>query len=355
MDYISVVIPNYNGAALLPACLDSLRAQTLPPDRFEIIVVDDASSDDSLMVLARYSEVRVVQQPRNRRFAAAVNAGIAVAKGELIALLNNDVWADPRWLEELTNAAANPDYAAFASRIRLWRAGVTDPVADYAAHPNQARLHSVGDYYGLNGVPNSRGVWQLEDGRYRQAEEVFGVCAAAALYRRDALTAIATDNPDHRPFDERLVMYCEDVDVNLRLREHGYRTLYVPGAIVYHKLSATGGGALASYYCGRNFILLAARHWPGRMWARYWPRFVGAQLRFTAQALRHLREPAARARLRGQLVGLLLAIRARRWGRRGAPIEAEIERFASGLCSQVSKWQMVQDDRWLNKFRGLGA
>jgi GT2 family glycosyltransferase len=333
LDYISVVIPNYNGAALLPACLDSLRAQTLPPDRFEVIVVDDASADDSLAVLARYPAVRVMKQPRNRRFAAAVNAGIAAAKGELIALLNNDVWADPRWLEELASAAAtNPDYAAFASHIRLWRVDVADPLADYAAHPDQARLHSTGDYYGLNGVPNSRGVWQLENGRYWQAEEVFGVCAAAALYRGDALAAIAADNPDRRPFDERLVMYCEDADVNLRLREHGYRTLYVSGAVVYHKLSATGGGVLASYYCGRNFILLAARHWPKRMWARYWPRFVGAQLRFTAEALRHLREPAARARLRGQLVGLLLTMRARRWGRRGkqsdAPIEAEIERFA---------------------------
>lgn len=328
---ISVVIPNYNGAALLPACLDSLRAQTLAADRFEVIVVDDASSDDSLTVLARYPEARLVRQPHNRRFAAAVNVGIAAAHGELIALLNNDTAAHPRWLEELANAATtHPEYAAFASHIRLWREGVTDPLADFAAHPDRARLHSAGDYYGLNGVPNSRGVWQIEAGRYQQAEEVFGACAAAALYRRAALADIANANPDHQPFDQRLVMYCEDVDVNLRLRENSYRTLYVPGAIVYHKLSATGGGALASYYCGRNFILLAARHWTKPMWTRHGGRFVGAQLRFTAQALRHLREPAARARLRGQLVGLLLAARARRWGRlQDTPIEAEIERFAN--------------------------
>jgi GT2 family glycosyltransferase len=331
-ELISVVIPNYNGAALLPACLDSLRAQTLPADRFEIIVVDDASSDDSLATLARYPEVRVVRQPRNRRFAATVNAGIAIAQGELIALLNNDIWADPHWLEELANAAAaHTDYAAYASHIRLWQAGVRDPMNDYAAHPAQARLHSAGDYYALNGVPNSRGVWQLEDGHYQRAEEVFGVCAAAALYRRTALATIAADNPDRRPFDERLVMYCEDVDVNLRLRERGYRTLYVPGAIVYHKLSATGGGTLASYYVGRNIILLAARHWPHQMWARYWPRFVGAQLRVTATALRHLREPAARARLRGQLAGLLRIRQARTWRRPDNPqFEDAVRRFAAG-------------------------
>ncbi len=331
MPDISVVIPNYNGSALLPTCLDSLRAQTLPTARFEIIVVDDASTDDSLAVLARYPAVRVVRQARNRRFAAAVNAGIAQAQGELIALLNNDVWADPRWLEELVNAAeANPDYAAFASHIRLWREGVTDPLAEYAAYPERARLHSAGDYYGLNGVPNSRGVWQLENGHYQQAEEVFGVCAAAALYRRAALDAIAADNPARKPFDERLVMYCEDVDVNLRLRERGDKTLYVPGAIVYHKLSATGGGALSSYYVGRNIILLAARYWTSDMWAAYWPRFVGAQLRVAAEALRHIRERAARARLRGQLAGLLLFPHARSRRHDDGRILDEIKRFSAG-------------------------
>ncbi len=333
MSYVSVVIPNYNGAAMLPACLDALITQTLPPDQFEIIVVDDASTDHSLAVLARYPQVRVIAQPRNRRFAATVNAGIAAARGDLIALLNNDVWAERGWLAALVEAAAaHPDYAAFASHIRLWPAGVADPAADYAAYPPATRLHSVGDYYRLNGIPDSRGVWQLEDGDYQQAEEVFGACAAAALYRHSVLDELAADHPDGQPFDARLVMYCEDVDLNLRLRGRGYRTLYVPGAVVYHKLSATGGGALASYYNGRNVIALAAKHWPGAMWQRYWPRFVGRQLHYTAQSLRHLREPAARARLRGQIVGLLLVPQARRWGGRaraaqGVDLPATIRRF----------------------------
>lgn len=328
---ISIIIPNYNGAKLLPTCLDSLRAQSYEGER-EIIVVDDASSDASLAVLAHYAEVRVVLHQRNRRFAAAVNSGIAAAHGELIILLNNDIWCDPGWLAALVTAAdMHPDYAAFASHIRLWRNGVADPVADFATHPEQARLHSVGDYYALNGVPNSRGVWQLEQGRYTEAEEVFGVCAAAALYRRSALQAISQDNPTAQPFDERLIMYCEDVDVNLRLRERDLRTLYVADAVIYHKLSATGGGVLASYYVGRNIILLAARHWTKAMWRQYWPRFLGAQLRITVQSLHHLREPAARARLHGQLVGLWQFPHARRWSHPANPnLMHIIKRFAGG-------------------------
>jgi GT2 family glycosyltransferase len=82
------------------------------------------------------------------------------------------------------------------------------------------------------------------------------------------------------------------------------RTIFVPSAVVYHMLSATGGGALASYYCGRNFALVWAKNMPAPLARRYWPRLLASQLGFSLQSLRHLREAAARARLRGQLAAL---------------------------------------------------
>jgi GT2 family glycosyltransferase len=108
-------------------------------------------------------------------------------------------------------------------------------------------------------------------------------------------------------FDEDLIMYCEDVDLNLRAYLRGWRTLYVPTAIVYHKLSATGGGALASYYCGRNFLLVWLKNMPRACMQRHWPRLLRAQLGFVLHSLWHIREPAARARLRGQWAGLRAA------------------------------------------------
>jgi GT2 family glycosyltransferase len=82
------------------------------------------------------------------------------------------------------------------------------------------------------------------------------------------------------------------------------RTIYVPQAVVYHRLSATGGGNLASYYCGRNFTLVWAKNMPQAVVHSYWPALVRSQLGFAMHSLVHIRESAARARIRGQIAGL---------------------------------------------------
>lgn len=284
---IDIIIPNYNGAALLPTCLDALRAQRRRD--FCVTVVDDGSRDTSLALLAaHYPEVQVVALPRNRGLAAAVNAGLRATSGEMVVLLNNDTEAAPHWLEQLVGALDRyPQYAFAASKLLLF---------DRRDH-----IHSAGDFYRSDGVPGSRGVWERDTGQYDAFVEVFGPCAGAAAYRRSALEALAVGE---QVLDEDLVMYCEDVDLNLRARLHGLRTIFAPTAIVYHKLSATGGGTLASYYCGRNFMLVWAKNMPAPLARRYWPRLLASQLGFALHSLRHAREAAARARLRGQIAGL---------------------------------------------------
>ena len=309
---VSVIIPSYNGAALLPACLDALRAQTFRD--FEILVVDDHSHDSTVDVLRQdYPEVRLLRLRRNRRFVGAVNTGLHAARGTLLALLNNDTAADPGWLAALVDALDRYPWAAFAaSKLVLF---------DQPDH-----FHSAGDYYGRDGVPGSRGVWQADTGQYDRPVEVFGACAGAAIYRRAMLADLAGGDPAAPlppVFDPQLIMYCEDVDLNLRARLHGYRCVYVPRARVRHHLSASGGGVLASYYCGRNFLYLLAKAVPGATLRRQAPTIAAAQLRFAAVALRHSREPAARARLRGMAAGLrgwprLLAARRRLFAAPGA-------------------------------------
>jgi GT2 family glycosyltransferase len=110
-------------------------------------------------------------------------------------------------------------------------------------------------------------------------------------------------------FDERFFMYCEDVDLAFRAQLAGYRCVYTPRAVARHRLSATGGGKLASYQCGRNFVWLLARDVPGVVWRRHWRAILAAQVSLAGRALRHARESAARARLRGQLAGVLTAPR----------------------------------------------
>jgi glycosyltransferase involved in cell wall biosynthesis len=95
-----VIVPTRNGAHLLPECLEALWNQTFRD--FEIVVVDDASTDRTYNLLLAYPEVKkLVQLPgaRGHGFVAAVNAGLAEAKGEVIVLLNNDAVPEPLWLE----------------------------------------------------------------------------------------------------------------------------------------------------------------------------------------------------------------------------------------------------------------
>lgn len=284
---IDVIIPNYNGVALLPICLDALRRQTRQD--FCVTLVDDASTDTSVtLVREQYPEVRVLELAQNTGLAKAINHALNATTGEYAVFLNNDTEADEDWLAELVGALEqHPTYAFAASKLRLY--------------DQRHILHSAGDGYSYDGIPFNRGVWETDQGQYDQDVDVFGPCAGAAAYRRSALAALAING---RVLDEDLFMYCEDVDLNLRAHLAGFRTIFVPTAIVYHKLSATGGGTLASYYCGRNFILVWIKNLPAAAIHKYFFAFVRQQLRITLDAIRHIRGAAARARLRGQLAAL---------------------------------------------------
>lgn len=281
---VSVIVPNWNGERFLRDCLASLRSQTYAP--IECLVVDDASTDTSPEIVEReFPEMRLIRRSQNGGFALAANEGMRQAAGQIVALLNNDAAAAQSWVEEIVGAfGRHLDAGSVASKMVLWDT------------PNV--INSAGDVFLRSGVPDSRGVWQIDRGQYQREEEVFGASGGAAAYRRDMLEDIGL-------FDERFRMYCEDVDLAFRAQMRGYRCIYAPRAVVRHRLSATGGGPLASYQCGRNFVWLLARDLPRAAWRRHWPAILATQLGFAWNALIHAREPAARARLRGQLAGIL--------------------------------------------------
>ncbi len=289
---VSIIIPHWNKAEYLPTCLNSLWGQSYP--HFEVILVDNGSTDDSLAILNRdYPWVQVIALEANLGFAKAVNIGIRATRGELVALFNNDVEADPRWLEELVGALERHPEAGMATpKLLLFHRWEV--------------INAAGDFYGLDGVPGNRGVWQKDEGQFDQEEWVFGPGGAASLFCRSMLDAIALPT-DASPqvLDEEFVSYCEDVDLAWRAQLAGYRCLYVPTALAYHRLSATGGGPLASYYVGRNFLYLLAKDYPTSLLVRHWPRILRAQLHIAWEALKAWRGEAARARLRGQIAGLL--------------------------------------------------
>jgi len=278
----SVIIPNWNGAKHLPTCLDSLRAQTWRD--FEVIVADNASTDNSMTVLAQYPEVHVLRLERNYGFTGACNAGLRHGRGEFLVLLNNDTETETHWLEEVAAAFGRYPQAGFvASRMLLF--------------DKRHIFHAAGDVFYTNGTPGNRGVWQEDKGQFTEGP-VFSANGGSAAYRRAMLEQIGL-------LDDDFYFSCEDVDLAWRAQLMGWQCVYAPRAVVYHKLSASGGGVTASFHDGRNFIYLLAKDVPDCVWRKHWAKILGAQLNITWEALRAWRGEAARARLRGQLAGLL--------------------------------------------------
>jgi len=281
---VSVVVPNWNGERLLPLCLDSLRQQTYRP--VEVIVVDNGSTDGSLALLAQsYPEVRVVALDENRGYAGGVNAGFRAAQGRLLVAFNNDAEAEPDWIVGLVAALdRHPEAGMATSRVRLF---------DRRDH-----LHTAGDFYRLDGIPGNRGVWRPDGPAFDEECWVFGAAGVASAYRRQMLDQIGL-------LDETFGSYLEDVDLSWRAQLAGYGCIYAPRAVVYHMVSATGGGPMASFFVGRNTLWVIVKNYPGSLLRRFWPAVLRAQFRIAWQALRAWRGAAARARLRGQMAALL--------------------------------------------------
>lgn len=280
---ISVLIPNWNGLKHLSVCFDALSRQTCP--HVETIMIDNGSTDESVaFTAANYPGVKILALPQNLGLTGALNRGMAQAQAEIIAPLNNDTEVDPRWAEELLAAlAATPSAGMAASKMRLF--------------DRRTIIHSAGDAFGADGIPINRGVWQEDTGQFDEDTLIFGACGGAVAYRRSMLEQIGG-------FDEDLFMYCEDVDLNWRAQLAGYQCVFAPKAIVYHHLSATGGGEIASYYTGRNTLFVLVKSLPAVVWRNHRGEIIRAQVKIGWEALKAWRGKAARARLRGQLAGL---------------------------------------------------
>jgi GT2 family glycosyltransferase len=218
----SVVIPTYNGRALLGPCLESV-ARHRPSDpglSIEVIVADDASTDETAEWLAlAHPEVRLVRLERNGGFCAAANLGIAAAQGRFIQLLNNDTLVTEGWIEAGLAPFADPTVGSVAPLVVVR----SDP----------ARVDSAGDSYALVGWPTKRGHGQPRIlFAARPVEDVFGASGSSAFYRTPALRRVGG-------FDPFFGSYYEDIDLAFRLRWAGYRCVFTPRCVIHHDVSAT--------------------------------------------------------------------------------------------------------------------
>ncbi len=309
---LTVVIPNYNGRAMLATMLDSLQRQTLQPA--QIVVVDDCSEDDSVEYLnASWPLVRVVRLPDRSGVTAALNACLAAAETELVGLFNNDMELAPDCLAELVAALdAHPNAGS-----------ATPKMIDFA---DRTVLDGAGDALSWRGGGRRRGHGETDAGQYDRAEEVFGPCGGAALFRRESLDAVGA-------FDEAYFAYYEDLDWAFRAQLLGFRCRYVPTAVLYHRGSATLGRGMNEfngYHLWRNPVWLIVKCFPGASLLRHAPSLARGQAGnlYTAARERKLRT-WARA-MRDAVLGLPGALRKRRAIQRARTISpAELERVAA--------------------------
>ncbi|MFZ1153603.1 MAG: glycosyltransferase family 2 protein [Solirubrobacteraceae bacterium] len=222
MPRVSAAVLNYNGRELLEVIMPSLAAQDHPD--FEVVVVDNGSTDDSVAYLREHwPQARVVSPGAdNIGVAAALNLAVRSCRGELIALLNNDIELDPRWLSELVLALDRHPRASMVA-CKLMRYYERDV------------LDGAGNVFTRSATGWQRGQGERDLGQFELEEEVFAPTAGAALYRARALAEVG-------PFDESFWAYFEDVDWGLRAQIAGLRCWYAPAAVAYHMGSHTTKG-----------------------------------------------------------------------------------------------------------------
>jgi GT2 family glycosyltransferase len=259
---ISVIVVNYNGREHLDTCLRALEVQQNVD--FECVVVDNGSRDQSAsFVRERFPWVRLVESGKNLGCAGGNNRGAAVARGRLLAFLNNDTRAEPTWLSALARGLDEAaDVALAASRIvYMHDSAILDSAGDGMTRAGGAFKHG-------HGAPA---------GRYGSRREVFGACGAAFLVPRAVFDEAGG-------FDEDFFVSHEDVDLSYRIRLLGYRCMYVPEAIVQHAGSATLGrtSRLSVYYGQRNLEWVYWKNTPLKLLVLSLPRHLAYMLAASA-------------------------------------------------------------------------
>lgn len=217
---VSIVILTALGATHLPECLSSLRAQSFPADRFEVIVVDNGSAEDPTAAAeSLYPGIRVVRLPNNLGFAVGNNAGARVATGDYLAFLNDDTRVHQDWLQELVNTAISRGAVSVGSRILSW---------------DGERIDFVAGLVNCEGKGFQVDVNAPAEGRHTTEVPILFACGAAILIRRDIFQATGG-------WDEGTFAYYEDVELGWRMWLMGHEVWSSPASIVYHKHHGTSG------------------------------------------------------------------------------------------------------------------
>jgi len=220
MPDLSIVTVNFNGEKYFKKYLDSLKSQTY--QNFEFIVVDNASTDNSLKIIEReYPSARIIKNPENLGYCKSVNLGIRISSGKYILTLNFDLILENRFLEEMVKAMeSDPEIGSVSGKLLKLLEGQKTKIID-----------STGHIIYRNRVVKNRGSGEMDKGQYDHREYIFGVCGAAPLFRKKMLEEIKWQD---EYLDEDFISGYDDVDIDWRANLAGWKAFYTPYAVAYH-------------------------------------------------------------------------------------------------------------------------
>jgi len=302
----SVIVVNYNGREFLEDCFRSLGNLDYPA--YEVIMVDNASTDGSVKhVREHFPWVRVVELDENKGFAEGSNLGVTHAKGELVAFLNNDVEVDVRWLIELVTVVLSDEKIASCGSKLLF-------------HERRDMINHAGAMLDYSGGGYDRGFGEFDGEKFNKIGITGCTSGGAMLVRKDVFCKLGGFDPDY-------FAYFEDVDLGLRAWEFGYKMMYVPSSIAYHKFGGSFGKKTSStriYYCQKNRLANVIKHFEAKTIIKAMVVSLAYDTYRILRFIRHKKYESAKAIIKGS------------------------ETFLKGLNTSVKKRSYIQKNRILS-------
>ena len=283
MPNVGIVISNYNGWQDTVQCLESLQKQTYRD--FEIILLDDASTNDSVQQLQKHLTENTVFLPQeaNVGFAAANNVGMrrALADGcDWVLLLNNDTVAAPDFLETL---------------LRETPAGAVSCPKMLFLNPPDEIWFAGGELDRATGKVRHLGGHEKDGPAFAEKKQVSFITFCCVLLPRQVIEQVGF-------LDETLFMYCEDVDYCIRLADAGVPMWFLPDAKIWHKAGGSAGGMLSVYYITRNTLYLTCKGKSrGYIRARTLPVLIAGAARYALTKLLGRKKGRSYGAFRGAL------------------------------------------------------
>lgn len=263
---VYIVILNWNRKEETLACLESLEGLKVSGFELKIIIVDNASSDNSVSAFVKFKskfEVEIIENKKNLGYAMGNNVGIEYAlndKSDFILILNNDTQVSPSLvLNLLQSARNNPKAGAFSPKIYFAKG--------YEFHKSRYKKDELGEVVWSAGggidwanvFGKNDGIDEVDKGQFDIEKEIEFATGACVMYRAQALKEVGK-------FNSSYFMYFEDVDLSLRLKKGGWGIFYVPTAVLWHKVaqSSGSGSGLNDYFIARNRMFFGMKYAPLR-------------------------------------------------------------------------------------------